>query len=143
MCLLVEKTLKAEVPLKVYKVLERLGGGNYQTPYRQCHVSPKIVRGEEYFEAEGFQFRPDIKFAEEGFIHCYIDLKTTSDEWFTNYNSWFLKQFNKKKFEVFECEVPVGVDYCVGFCEGKKGVAARKIRFVRRFDEKEMEEFRQ
>ena len=64
MCLVVEKSFKAEKPLKVYKVLERLGGGNYQTPYRHCHVSPKIVRGKEYFEAEGFQFRPDIKFAE-------------------------------------------------------------------------------
>ncbi|MBP5722175.1 MAG: hypothetical protein J6X18_01135 [Bacteroidales bacterium] len=143
MCLLIEKSFKAEKPLKVYKVLERLSGGNYQTPYRHCHVSSKIVRGEEYFEAEGIQFCPDIKFAKEGFIHCFVDLKTTSNEWFNYYSSWFFKQINKKEFDVFECEVPVGVDYFVGYCEGLKGVAARKIRFVRRVDEKELEEQRQ
>ena len=120
----------AREDIKCYKVIKTNGIGGWETPYTHAHVSHFAVMGKQLFRAtEREQIKEHVNWddgftVEGGFIHTYsryTDAKRTA--------------MSMSNAIVYECIIPKGIGYFIGYDSGgDDGYASKAIAFVKRID---------
>jgi len=150
MCLLTNRNIETSgKKITCYKVLiyRKKPIDKYTTPYRNANVSRDIIKGREimYPDSIGALLTPAYENSynnkcDAGFIHCFMNLKDALDE-YNYWKSWEeYGQVRDAIVKVYECEVPVGVEYVIGDFlfssepedpDYRECIATRELKFVR------------